>query len=472
MPYFRRTSRHVQKNTKGGNEPGIKQAGLGSIVGFHFTAPARNRMTNTLYVKLDVVETILKRTGIALIDISGNSYDGATSLQLDGLGNIYVGGVSDANGSLDFAVVKLNSTGSLDTSFGNAGITLIDISGNSRDTAFALQLDSSGNIYVGGFSNANGSDDIAVVKLNSLGSLDSSFGNAGIALIDISGNSGDAAFALQLDSSGNIYVGGFSDANGSDDIAVVKLQPNGSLDTSFGNAGIALIGVSGDGATSLQLDGLGNIYVGGVSDANGSNDFAVVKLNSTGSLDSSFGNAGIALIDISNDIASTLQLDGLGNIYVGGFSNANGSLDFAIVKLQPNGSLDTSFGNAGIALIDISGNSDDAAFALQLDGLGNIYVGGVSDANGSFDGVGDCTVVKLQPNGSLDTSFGNAGIALIDINFIITDSLVGSLQLDSSGNIYVGGIRFVEETSDDSLDFVVIKLQPNGSLDTSFGDLI
>ena len=190
-----------------------------------------NRMINTLFSRIR--NTIL-RSGKVIIDFSGNSYDDGYSLQLDNIGNIYIAGLSNENDD-DFAVIKLDTNGDLDPSFGAGGKVIIDFSGNSDDVARSLQLDDIGNIYVAGSSEVNGNrDDFAVIKLDTNGDLDPSFGANGKVIIDFSGNSGDEGYSLQLDKLGNIYVAGSSYLNGSHDFAVIKLKPNGNLDNTFG----------------------------------------------------------------------------------------------------------------------------------------------------------------------------------------------------------------------------------------------
>jgi uncharacterized delta-60 repeat protein len=424
-----------------------------------------NRMTNTLFSRIR--NTIL-RSGKVIIDFSGNSYDDGYSLQLDNIGNIYIAGLSNENDG-DFAVIKLTPVGDLDPSFGANGKVVIDISGNSVDVARSLQLDNIGNIYVAGSSYENYSSDFAVIKLDPNGVLVTSFGANGKVVIDISGNSYDEGRSLQLDKLGNIYIAGFSNANGISDFAVIKLTPVGDLDPSFGANGKVVIDISGnyyDDGYSLQLDNIGNIYVAGSSYANGISDFAVIKLDTNGDLDPSFGANGKVVIDISGnyyDRGYSLQLDNIGNIYIAGLSNENDD-DFAVIKLDTNGDLDPSFGAGGKVIIDFSGNSDDVARSLQLDDIGNIYVAGSSEVNGNRD---DFAVIKLDTNGDLYPSFGANGKVIIDFSGNSGDEGY-SLQLDKLGNIYVAGSSYLNG----SHDFAVIKLKPNGNLDNTFGKII
>jgi uncharacterized delta-60 repeat protein len=413
------------------------------------------------------------RSGKVVIDLSGN-FDVAYSLALDQQGNVYVAGETYGNGNNDLGVIKLNASGVLDNTFGENGKAIIDISGNSYDTANFLALDEQGNVYVAGYTNANGSFnyDFGVIKLDSSGVLDSEFGVDGKAIIDIGANF-DVAYSLALDEQGNVYVAGFANVNGSDDFVVIKLNASGELDNTFSVDGKAIIDLSGnsrDTAYSLALDQQGNVYVAGHTIANGSfnYDFGVIKLIASGELDTSFGENGKAIIDFSGnsfDRAFSLVLDQQGNVYVAGYTNANGlyNQDFVVIKLDASGVLDTSFGENGKANIDLSGNSSDLAYSLALDEQGNVYVAGYTIANGSFNY--DFGVIKLDASGVLDSGFGDDGKAIIDLSGNSLDKAF-YLALDEQGNVYVAG----ETNANGSNDFGVIKLTARGELANDFGE--
>jgi uncharacterized delta-60 repeat protein len=389
---------------------------------------------------------------------------------LDQEGNVYVAGYTNANGLYndDFGVIKLNARGELDNTFGDGGKAIIDFSGNRRDKAFSLVLDQQGNVYVAGETYVNGSYDFGVIKLNSSGVLDTSFGENGKAIIDISGNSFDTAYSLALDEQGNVYVAGYTNANGSFDFGVIKLNASGELYSGFGENGKAIIDFSGnnfDIGRSLVLDQQGNVYVAGYTNVNGRNDFGIIKLDASGELNTTFGVDGKAIIDFSGnsiDIAYSLALDEQGNVYVAGETNLNGRNDFGIIKLDASGVLVNDFGENGKANIDITGNSFDKAFSLALDSDGNVYVAGEKY---DYDGNDDFVVIKLNESGVLDTSFGVDGKAIIDISGNSYD-VARSLALDQQGNIYVAG----ETDANGIFDFGVIKLNARGELANDFGE--
>ncbi len=411
---------------------------------YNFTVTATDAAGNSANQAVALTVTDIDdstRTGYTTTDFG--EYDWAYSVQLDSSGNIYLGGFSDVSGTYyDFALAKYTSTGELDSSFGGGdGMVTTDFGGGS-DWARGVQLDSSGNIYLGGYSYGN----FALAKYTPAGELDSSFGGGdGKLTTDFGGE--DYAWGVQLDSSGNIYLGGYSAGN----FVLAKYTPAGELDSSFGGGDGKLTTDFGgeDYAWGVQLDSSGNIYLGGYSAGN----FVLAKYTPAGELDSSFGGGdGKLTTDFGGeDYAWGVQLDSSGNIYLGGYSYVNGTSDFVLAKYTPAGELDTSFGDGGKLTTDFGG--EDYAYDVQLDSSGNIYLGGYSDD--------DFALAKYTSTGELDSSFGG-GDGMVTTDFDRYDRAWG-VQLDSSGNIYLGGGSYG--------NFALAKYTPTGELDSSFGNL-
>ncbi|MBI2337080.1 MAG: hypothetical protein HYU97_10030 [Deltaproteobacteria bacterium] len=241
----------------------------------------------------------------------------------------------------------------MDTTFGTGGLVTTDFSGSSLDQASEMVLQSDGKIVVGGYSDAGGSNDFALARYSSDGSLDTTFGTGGLVTTDFSGSSDDQARQMVLQSDGKIVVGGYSDAGGSGDFALARYSSDGSLDTTFGTGGLVTTDFSGsslDQAGPVVLQSDGKIVVGGYSDAGGSNDFALARYSSDGSLDTTFGTGGLVTTNFSgssSDVAIATVLQSDGKIVVGGISSAGGSIDFALARYGSDGSLDTTFGTGG-----------------------------------------------------------------------------------------------------------------------------
>ncbi|MFH0960769.1 MAG: tandem-95 repeat protein [Pseudomonadota bacterium] len=394
--------------------------------------------------------------GKALMDIiwhSESDPEFAVAIQSDGK-IVVVGSFYNATDE-DFAVVRYNSDGTLDPGFGSNGMVLTDVSGvGSLDYASSVAIDSDGKIVVAGTS-YNGTDkDFAVVRYNYDGSLDTSFGTGGKALTDVSGvGSWDYAYSVATQSDGKVVVAGTSYDGSDQDFAVVRYNYDGSLDESFGTGMKALTDVSGAGsldyAYSVAIQPDGKIVVAGTSYDGSDQDFAVVRYNHDGSLDASFGYGGKALTDVSGvgnlDYAYSVAIDSDGKIVVGGTSHNGSDDDFTVVRYNNDGHLDTSFGYYGKAVTDASGvESWDYGYSVAIQSDGKIVVAGQA-----FTLLGsDFTVVRFNHDGSLDTNFGTGGKALTDVSGVGSWDYAYSVAIQSDGQIVLAGNAFTESGSD------------------------
>jgi uncharacterized delta-60 repeat protein len=189
-------------------------------------------------------------------------------------------GYSDNGSNFDFALVRYNTNGTLDTTFGASGIVTTPV-GTGHDVANALGIQSDGRIVAAGSSYNSGSNnyDFALVRYNANGTLDTGFGTGGIVITPI-GSGFDIAYALGIQPDGRIVAAGSSDNGSNFDFALVRYNANGTLDTGFSIGGIVTtpIGSSDDYAIALGIQSSdGKIVAAGYS-YNGSNfDFALVR---------------------------------------------------------------------------------------------------------------------------------------------------------------------------------------------------
>jgi len=287
----------------------------------------------------------------------------------------------------------------LDTSFDTDGKVTTPI-GLDGDVAYEVVLQSDGKIVAAGYSYNGTDEDFAVVRYNTDGSLDTTFSGDGKVTTPI-GSGFEVAYSVVLQSDGKIVAAGYSDNGTNNDFAVVRYNTNGSLDTSFGTGGIVTtpIGSSGDEGRSVVLQSDGKIVAAGYSH-NGTNyDFAVVRYNTNGSLDISFDTDGKVTtpIGLRNDFAHSVVLQSDGKIVAAGSSDNGTNYDFAVVRYNTEGSLDTSFGTGGIVTTPI-GSSDDDAYSVVLQSDGKIVAAGISDNGTNYDFAG----VSYQTDGSLE----------------------------------------------------------------------
>jgi len=293
----------------------------------------------------------------------GNGNDWPYALAVDAAGNVYVTGWSLGSGSYDSATIKYGPDGS------QQWVARYD-GPDSWDGANALAVDAAGNVYVTGFSIGSGTYyDYVTIKYAPDGS------QQWVARYNGPGNDDDEAQALALDGSGNVYVAGLSVGSGTGaDYATIKYGPDGGEEWVARYNGP---GNSVDYGYGLGVDGAGNVYVTGLSYGSGTGeDYATIKYDGASGdqlWEKRYNGPGNA-----NDEAQALVVDGVGNVYVTGWSVGYGtSWDYAIIKYGPDG------GEQWVARYNGPGNGDDKARAVAVDGAGNVYVTGYSYASGT-----------------------------------------------------------------------------------------
>lgn len=192
--------------------------------------------------------------------------------------------------------------------------------------------------------------------------------------------------------------------------AIVRYNPDGSLDSRFSNGDRETTEIDrNDTALAVALQPDGKIVSAGFATLDGNNlAFALVRYNQDGSLDTTFGGDGKVVTDLSPNLdeVTGVAIQPDGKVVAAGFVNAGAAAtDFALVRYHPNGSLDASFGTGGIVRTDFSGGTDGASEVALLPG-GKIVVAGTTyDSAGS----GDFALLRYNPNGELDRTFGVGG---------------------------------------------------------------
>jgi uncharacterized delta-60 repeat protein len=275
----------------------------------------------------------------------------------------------------DFAVVRFNTNGSLDTTFNLVGFAITSI-GATSDVATSVAIQSNGKIVVAGASTNGTHNDFAVVRYNTNGSLDTTFNLDGIVTTPI-GTAGDIATSLAIESNGDIIVAGeSSDIAADKDFALARYATNGTLVTSVS----ADIGNVDNVASSLALQSDGKIVISGYIAPGGNNDFVVARFNTDLTLDTNSGVGGVRIndIELGDDFAQSVAIQGDGKIVVAGYSITNISeSSFVVVRYNPNGTADTSFDTDGISTINLFGTVE-SAFDVAIQSDGKIVISGVS----------------------------------------------------------------------------------------------
>jgi len=371
--------------------------------------------------------------GKTTIDYGGDDYATAVAVQPDG--KIVLAGTGTAN--VDFVITRLNPDGSFDTSFDGDGTVGIDFGG--ADYAHAVALAPDGRIVVAGGTSVNFA--MAVARLNTDGSLDASFDPGGADGPGKRTFGGEDANAVLVAPDGQIVLAGSGGPN--IDFEVVRLNPDGSFDTSFdgdGTLGIDFGSKDHGRAAALQPDG--KVVVAGQTLDN--LGVAVARSNPDGSLDDTFDGTGKKTFGYGgSDSAKAVALQPDGRIVVAGYAGANTA--FAVTRLNPDGSFDTSFDGDGTAGIDFGG--DDGAYAVTLAPNGKIVVAGVGMGG---VGTGAFGVARVQPGGAPDTTFSFDGKTTVDYGGL---DYANAVALAPDGTIVVAGRTSVNR------DIAVARLQ-------------
>ncbi|MFN9539180.1 MAG: beta strand repeat-containing protein, partial [Planctomycetota bacterium] len=335
-----------------------------------------------------------------------------------------------------------NPDGSLDTSFGSGGVVTTPI-GTGTDSGRSITLQADGKILVGGLSNNGSNDDFALIRYNVDGSLDTSFGTGGKVTTAV-GTSTDQGRSVTVQPDGKILVGGYSLVGGVEDFSLVRYNANGSLDTSFGTGGklTTAIGSGLDFGTSVIVQPDGKIVIGGYS-ITGNYDFAMIRYDANGSLDTGFGTGGkvTTTIGSGNDYSFGLKVQSDGKLVLAGLAGIGSTEDVALIRYNIDGSLDTSFGTGGKVTTAI-GTGNDRAWNLAFQPDGKIVIGGYARI-GSTD---DMALVRYHANGSLDTSFGSGGKVTTAIG--AGSEQAYDLFVQADGKIVVSGFARVGATDD------------------------
>ena len=331
--------------------------------------------------------------------------------------------------------------GDLDTSFSGDGKLAINFGG--IDAARVVLVQPNGRIVVAGGGAA--AQSFCVARLRSNGALDTTFSADGKRAIDFGGDD-ESASGAALQPDGRIVLAGHSDLR----VAVARLKPNGSLDTTFSGDGKTLFswGALSRASAVLVLPN-GKLLLAGFSGPEGG-DIQLARLNANGALDTTFGTGGKAAVDFGgDDFGLAMARQANGRILVAGRSSVAGAV---VARLRANGTLDPDFGGDG--RVTLPGGGSANAVLVQPQG-GKIIVAG--NAAGSQM----MTVTRLQPNGAPDTTFDGDGTVTIDFGSVA--DLAADAVLQPDGKIVVAGYTQADE------DVAVARVNANGSLDSAFG---
>lgn len=432
-------------------------------------------------------------------------------------GKILLGGKCWNGSDSDFALARLNADGSPDTSFGTGGCLVVDL-GGSEDECHSLAIQSDGKIVAGGTANPAGSRQMALIRCQPNGQLDTTYGTAGktVSSFEVGPR---VSVLVRSDNS----INAFTSANISTNVpggVMVHYDAAGVLDTSLGQGGkveYPLGALGGDIQAACRTTGGKLIAVGSAAlSADFGSDFALLRMtedgvlddtfrggvrtepsfgrssiakksvalpegkplvcgstgefnhprmslaryDAAGDLDATFGNGGLAQADWGSpggSVGNNMVVQADGRIVVVGSNNKDD--EFALARFLADGTLDSSFGDGGKVLTSV-GTGWEVAHGVALQPDGKIVVAGAAQ-NGAHT---DFALVRYLPNGALDSLFGNNGIVMTAVGPQADYGTGVALQPD--GRILVGGRAW----NGVDYDFGMVRYLGDGSLDPDFGN--
>ena len=366
-----------------------------------------------------------------------HSFGYAMEVQTDN--KIVVGGYSIQNGYSANTLIRYNTDGSFDNSFGNNGMVVTQTGLSSHINSIAIQNDN--KILAAGITNIDTSFLFTVIRYNPDGTLDNSFGNNGVTLINVENSSN--CYNAALKSNGQILVSGYCYKNFNTGIALVQINGDGMLDTNFGTGGISIHHFSESPdieAWAMALDGDEKIVTTGMyyDSAILRSKISVCRFNSDGSRDSSFGTGGLVISSAgvnTDDFGNAIVIQSNNKIVVAGTSN-----NYAVIsRYNINGSPDSTFATGNGMLITRFENTEPSeAYGITISNNGNIIVTGVSGSN-AMNTNGNFALLRLNPDGTSDNSFGTNGRVITDVSNGHNDVAFSVKEL-SDERIAVSGI--------------------------------
>jgi uncharacterized delta-60 repeat protein len=380
---------------------------------------------------------------------------------------IMTGAAMSLGGEANLAVVRMNTDGSYDNTFGTSGTSIVDLGVLDAQGGFEpeIYIQADGKIVICGYTmEVPMENEMLVCRLLPNGSLDAGFGTGGKTWVSVlDPTMPHNAYAVTGDAAGNIYACGSVRTGGlpfNQSAIVIKLTPSGQLDPTFSEDGkIALTpSTLNNWAFGIAVQADGKVIVGGYSGLPA--DFMALRLLPDGTYDPTFGTNGITKVDIAGtntaDECKGMTIAPDGKILLAGHTYYEATTGYAaaMVRLTADGMPDNTFGNNGKFVYPVANTMYDIEnmYNVVAQPNGKYLLSGDAMKNGNTD----FAVLSIKPDGTLDQSFNQTGVLTIDVTGTGKADLGYGLALQADGKILVSGNTQISEYSNQTYSIMRI----------------
>lgn len=413
---------------------------------------------------------------VKAVPLSAAGTDAFHAAAFDSKGRLYAAGVvadsTDANADRAMVVARFLADGTLDASFGDGGIVRQNVvEAGGGESARAVVVQSTGKIVIAGTVEADAQAtgpaaadrDIALMRFNENGALDTTFGTGGILTLDLNqgievdGQNGptwagaDAFWSLALAAGDKLVLHGATRGFGfqddgttprtDTDFALVRLNADGTRDTSFGTDGVFTLDIEESNASPRGIAVLadGSIVAGGYARTAsiGTTQPVAYKVTNAGVLDASFADGGVFHREVLAALAEIYALVPSGDGFVTqgyGRNSEAESVDWLSMRLTASGELDPAWGTGGALRVDVAGHNDNGRSLIALpDGRLMLFGSGTPS-----EGDADAMALVLKASGEPDEAFGSDGQALFELGGVADAFWGGAVSPDGKLAVLVG----------------------------------
>jgi uncharacterized delta-60 repeat protein len=398
-------------------------------------------------------------------------------------GFAYAAGYVATNKDQAMAVVRILADGTLDPTFGDAGVATFNVTkGTDKEVARGIALQADGKVVLAGTAEHDPSasgvlsadTDVAVVRFDANGQVDSSFGDGGVLKLDLGTGlatrsadgpaaltGADVAWGVQVLADGRLLVTAASRAADTDaqdtDLTLVAIDQDGKEDPTFAAQGRLRVDVDGGVESPRQSVQLKDdtIVACGYTQKDGLTQPLLVKFNVEGRLDAAFGEDGVAHPSLLNTAAEAydVELQGDKLITVGyGKDGADDTVDLVAPRFMPDGQVDETWGEAGLLRVDVAGEDDRGRDLAVLPDGRVLFAGSGKRTAGDIDAM----LVVSNKDGAPDAHVGDAGKLLFDLGGV-ADAFYGVAVSADNRSVFVVGYAGgdAKQGEDDAVVLVV-----------------